>query len=75
MKEIKKERNVGLDALRILAMLMIVALHYINRGGLLERSNNNDFYYVLYNAIYALSRIAVNCYVLISGYFFSKIRI
>lgn len=66
------KRNIGLDALKILSMLMILLLHCISKGGLLGLENNSTFYYVLYYIIEALSIVAVNCYVLVSGYFLVK---
>ena len=65
----KNGRNVSLDALRIISMIMIVTLHYLGKGGLIKVENNNTFYYFLYNLLKSMSIIAVNCYVLISGYF------
>ncbi|MEF2619250.1 MAG: hypothetical protein U0N02_00240 [Clostridia bacterium] len=37
-QEIKK-RNSNIEFLRIIAMLMVVTLHMLNFGGLLEKSN------------------------------------
>ena len=64
-----KSRNIGLDLLRIISMIMILVLHYIGKGSLLGEINNSKFYYILYYFFEAISIIAVNCYVLISGYF------
>lgn len=70
-KEVNK-RNIGLDCLRFISMLMIIFLHYLNRGGLLDIKNTGNIYHIIYYFIEALSIIAVNCYVLISGYFLIK---
>lgn len=64
-------RNIGLDALRIISMMMVLALHYLGKGGLLER-NTSEIYNVIYLLLEALSIVAVNCFVLISGYFLCK---
>ena len=69
--EIQK-RNIGLDCLRIVSMIMIVFVHYLGKGGLLNIENTSNNYHVIYYFIEALSIIAVNCYVLISGYFLIK---
>lgn len=71
-----KKRNIGLDCLRIISMIMIVFLHYLSKGGLLRAENTSGIYHIIYYFIEALSIIAVNCYVLISGYFLirSKFR-
>ena len=67
-----KKRNIGLDSLRIISMIMIVFLHYLGKGGLLDIKNTSNAYHVIYYVIEALCIIAVNCYVLISGYFLIK---
>lgn len=64
-----KQRNFGLDILRIISMVMILTLHYLDKGGLLGKENNSNFYYIFYYWLEAVSIIAVNVYVLISGYF------
>lgn len=66
----KQERDYGLDLLRILCMLMVVCLHALNHGGLVEGTlvpGTANFY--LGNAMFALCLPAVNCFVMISGYF------
>ena len=70
--EVAKKRNIGLDGLRIISMIMIVFLHYLGKGGLLDIENTSNLYHIIYYFIEALSIIAVNCYVLISGYFLIK---
>ena len=62
------KRNTGLDLLRIVSMLMIVTLHALTHGGVLSAAATP------LNAVYgwtceAFAFVAVNCYVLISGYF------
>lgn len=62
-----KERNPGIELLRIVSMLMIVASHSITHG------NFNDFPFSL-NGVFAIAlsqgaRIGVDCFVLITGYF------
>ena len=59
--------NVGVELLRILAMMMIVGLHYMNFGGVLwsDAIWNRRLAWLLE----AFCIVAVNCYVLISGYF------
>lgn len=63
----KNERNMSLDVLRIIAMIMIVMLHYLGKGGALESTNRVT--YITGWLIEAFCIIAVNVYVLISGYF------
>ena len=71
IKETKK-RNIGLDFLRIISMIMVVFLHYLGKGGLLDIKNTSNTYHIIYYFIEVLCIIAVNCYVLISGYFLTK---
>ena len=62
-----KSRNVSLDLLRILSMLMIVVLHVNSHGGVL---NNVSYFNVTIARLFeSFSLPAVNIFVLISGYF------
>lgn len=67
---IKKERVKNYEILRILAMLMIVCLHYLSKGGALANPAG-ELTGAGYTAwlIEAFCLSAVNVYVLISGYF------
>jgi len=65
------QRNIGLDFLRLLAMFMVVLIHVNNFGGLLQ----NKFFSIDFLPIYlfeSLGIVAVNCFVLISGFFLIK---
>lgn len=65
------QRNVGLDLLRLLAMFMVVLLHVNNWGGLLK----NTTFQINFLSIYffeSFSIVAVNCFILISGFFLIK---
>lgn len=64
-----KERNIGLELLRIVSMLMIILLHSIDHSGLLEILVSGSTLYWYEQFIYALVQVCVNCFVLISGYF------
>lgn len=66
------KRNMGLDALRIVSMIMILFLHILGKSELLGTKNNSTIYYILYYIIESLCIVAVNCYVLVSGYFLIK---
>lgn len=67
--KVEKNRNIGLDLLRIISMLMIVTLHYLAKGGFLWNTDPNTFLWYFVWFIEALCLISVNCYVLISAYF------
>ncbi len=62
------KRNYGIDALRILSMIMIVTLHLLGHGGILK---SLDLFSAGHYSAWVLEIIAycaVNCYALISGY-------
>ena len=64
------KRDTGLDLLRIISMIMVVCIHTVGWGGLVEGAlvpGTANWY--LGNAMQTLSLQAVNCFVLISGYF------
>lgn len=67
----KKSRQLNYELLRILAMLMIVCLHYLSKGGFLGDPARADISATGYVAwlVEAFCLVAVNVYVLISGYF------
>jgi surface polysaccharide O-acyltransferase-like enzyme len=64
------KRKTNYELLRIVAMLMIIALHYLDKGGILPKLNT-DFNGAGYVAwlVEAFCLMAVNVYVLLSGYF------
>lgn len=65
----RKERNLSLDILKILSMIMVIILHtktYGLKGVSFEISS--ELYWIV-NTLQIFSLIAVNCFVLISGYF------
>ena len=69
----EKKRHTGLDLLRIVAMLMIITLHYMDKGGMLADwkgsvSGGQYIYWIIESA----SLCSVNAYILISGYFASS---
>ncbi len=59
-------RNLGIDALRCVAMLLIVCLHVMNRGGAIPPTNTAAAIFIYPLRIFASA--AVNIYALISGY-------
>lgn len=64
----KRERNY--EILRIVAMFMIVCLHYLSKGGALANPKDSlttTGYFAWFLEAFCL--VAVNVYVLISGYF------
>lgn len=67
----KRGRQLNYELLRILAMIMIVCLHYLSKGGFLGDAARPEISAAGYAAwlIEAFCLVAVNVYVLISGYF------
>ncbi len=63
-----RERNMGVELLRIVAMLMVVILHILGQGGVLAATEPGTAGYAAAYLLETLSYCAVNCYALISGY-------
>ncbi len=66
---IQKQRASNLELLRIVAMTMIIALHQNGTANALENLTPGGANYYLAHGMEALCICAVNCFVLISGYF------
>ena len=67
-----RQRNLSVDILKILSMLMVIVLHtktYGLNGVSLEPSTG---IYWIVSALHIFSLVAVNCFVLISGYYNSS---
>ncbi len=64
----KKERNYGIDLLRIISMAMVVILHVLGQGGVLASTEKLSLKYELAWALEIAAYCAVNCYAIISGY-------
>lgn len=64
---IEEERNFGIDALRIVAMFLVVVLHVLGCGGVLESSQNTAVFAICW-LLEISAYCAVDCYALISGY-------
>lgn len=70
MAQEKKTRQANIELLRIIAMLMIITLHYLDKGRILAEFNLNATPVQMgYRQIQIFCIVAVNIYVLISGYF------
>lgn len=71
MTQKTKERQKNLDELRALAMMMVVVLHFLGKGNLLGDVTSASMDSVGFAAwvLEAFCIVAVNCYMLLSGYF------
>ena len=66
----EKKRQVNFELLRVVAMLMIITLHYLSKGNVeVKLSVDGSLYNHAVWLIGAFCNAAVNAYVLISGYF------
>ena len=65
-----RKRQAGIELLRMVAMMMIVTMHFLaNSGNLLEPGKATELPAVLGTILENLCLAAVNAYVFISGYF------
>lgn len=62
-------RQANFELLRIVATLMVLILHALNHGGVLEQYAFNTMPYTLFWFLDGLCYIAVDVFVLITGYF------
>ena len=65
---VNKERNYGIDALRMLSMFMVIVLHILGRGGVLQATRGRLPNYIVGLFLEIAAYCAVNCYAIISGY-------
>lgn len=73
LKHSTTERNYSIDCLRIVCMLFVVVLHIIHPNMGMKGIGQQVFSFPwwLVNALRCLCNVAVNCFVLISGYYMS----
>ncbi|MCM1059376.1 MAG: acyltransferase family protein [Eubacterium sp.] len=62
------ERNYSIDLLRIISMLLVICCHIYSHGGYKERFIFPDFMWIYTRFFVALACVAVNVFILISGY-------
>ena len=65
---VKLNHNLSIDFLRIIAMFMIVVLHVLGQGGILENVSYLSMNWSIAWLLEFLSCVAVNCYAMISGF-------
>ena len=68
----KKSRMANIELLRVIAMLMVVTLHFLGRGGVNSSATVLSGTWILATVWDSLAIISVDLYVLISGYFLIK---
>ena len=69
-----RERKSNIELLRIVLILMIIILHYFNAdmGGVLGHTIPGSINYYSSHLLESMSIVAVNVFVLITGYFSYK---
>lgn len=69
---ISNQRNMGLDILRILSMILITCRHFLVYSGLIDSIGFSTVNGVIAHILKVFCGCAVNIFVLISGYFLVK---
>jgi surface polysaccharide O-acyltransferase-like enzyme len=62
------KRNIGIDALKIVSMFMVVVLHVLGQGGLLEALPQFSIRYSISWFIEIMGLCSVNCFAMVTGY-------
>lgn len=69
----KEGKNINIELLRFVSMMMVLMLHYLYQGRVLELTEKTcGITYYLVWCIEGICFVSVNIYMLISGYFLSK---
>lgn len=64
------KRQFGLDLLKILAIVMVILLHVLGAGGVLEASKASQshlFVHEMFRILHTMCLCAVNCFVIVTG--------
>ena len=67
-----KNRDVSLDLIRIIAMLMVLTIHYIGWGGIASNVSSNHINFFIGGILALISQVSVNLFYLLSGYLLRK---
>lgn len=68
----KTERNLGIEVLRLVSMLMIIYLHCVNQGGIFDALEDSSKTEMAAQLVYAACYGAVNLFALTTGYVYVK---
>ena len=68
MRKIVDKRNYGIDLLRMVSMFLVIILHILGAGGILNATDGLRMHHALAWFLEICAFCAVNCYALISGY-------
>ena len=64
----RSERNMGVELLRVVSMIMVICLHILGQGGVRGNTEPLSGGYNVANFMYVIAFCSVNCYALISGF-------
>lgn len=67
MNEINK-RNIGIDLLKMISMLLVICTHIYMQGGVLYAEKYGTAGYYISSFAYSISLCAVDCFIIIHGY-------
>ncbi len=65
---IRTERNYGIDILKIVSIFMVIILHILGQGGVLNKCEIGSIQYYVSWFMESLSYCAVNCFAMTTGY-------
>ncbi len=65
----KNTRDSNFELLRILLIAMVLIIHYFGRGGAFYTLNPSDFNFYILSVFESFIIIAVDCFVIITGYY------
>lgn len=69
-----RERNLGIDALRVLCMLAVVVYHLLGHGWIMSLISEDSWKYELLSALQPACLFGITCFALISGYVGVQVR-
>ncbi|MCM1143280.1 MAG: acyltransferase [Blautia sp.] len=69
-----KKRKTNIELLRVLSMFLVIMIHLMTKTSVLWEMNPGQPVYYISWFLYALCMTGVNCYVLISGYFWEETK-
>lgn len=69
-----KKRDVNLELLRLISMIMIVTMHLVNHGGMIDLAEKGTVSYNIAWGLLGLGIPTINIYILISSYFLVETR-
>ena len=65
----EKKRQVNLEILRMIAMFMIIVIHIVNHGWMIDLVREGTASYYIVWFLFGIGFTSINLYILISGYF------